>query len=89
MELKALKPFYKEIEAMYGRERQATFRVVPITWLQLDFLGLVTTTFQQMGFFNPRFFYKWASQPTALLKMGLFDPYFSKKKKKKWSVWIC
>ena len=80
MELKALKSFYKEIEAMYGRERQGAFQVGPITWLQLDFLGLVTTTFQQMGFFNPRFFYKWASQPMTLLQMGFLDPYFSQQK---------
>ena len=77
---KALKPSYKEFEAMYGCERQGAFRVGPITWLQLDFLRLVIMTFQQMGLFNPRFFSKWASQPMTLLQMGFFDPYFSQQK---------
>ena len=53
MELKALKPSYKEIEATHEWERQGAFWVGLITWLQLDFLGLMTTTFQHMGFFDP------------------------------------
>ena len=39
-----------------GHEKQGPFRVRLITCLLLDFLGLVTTTFQQMGFFGLRFF---------------------------------
>ena len=39
-----------------GHEKQGPFRVRLITCLLLDFLGLVTTTFQQMGFFGLWFF---------------------------------
>ena len=48
--LKVPKPFYEEnYKATCGHKKQRAFQIGPIIWLQLDFLGLMTTMFRQVG----------------------------------------
>ena len=42
----------KNSKATCGHKNQGAFHVGPITWSQLDFLGLVTMTSLQMGFID-------------------------------------
>ena len=65
-----------------GHEKKGPFRVGPITWLQLDFLGLVTTTFQQMGFYDLRFFLQVGVMMHDISTSELHQPVHSQQKMK-------
>ena len=66
-----------------GHEKQGPFRVGPITWLQLDFLGLKTTTFQQMGFFDLQFFLQVGVMTHDFSTSELHQPIHSQQKMKR------
>ena len=65
-----------------GHEKQGPFQVGPITCLQLDFLGLVTTKFQQMGFFNLQFFLQVGVMTHDISTSKLHQPVHSQQKMK-------
>ena len=66
-----------------GHEKQGLFQVGPITWLQLDFLELVTTTFQQMGFFDLQFFLQVGVMTHNISTSKLHQPVHSQQKMKR------
>ena len=79
----AWKPLKPPHEEKFSYMKQGPFWVRPITWLPLDFLGLTTTTFQQMGFFDSWFFLQVGAMTHYISTNGLHWSVPSQQKMKR------